>query len=140
MTEVVFVEVTAIRMEMRACEIAEHTYLAGTPLQVIAANQEQAARLDELLWSFKPDSFVPHGLWTGDRNEPSQPVVITDVQERVPEIESLLMMDYCPVELVERFSQAIHLVVVDNQERLEASRGYWTQLRAAGFTMRHQRR
>ena len=45
MTEVVFVEVTAIRMEMRAYEIAEHIYLAGTPLQVIAANQEQAARL-----------------------------------------------------------------------------------------------
>ena len=140
MTEVIFVEVTAIRMEMRACEIAERNYLAGIPLQIITANQEQAARLDELLWSFKPDSFVPHGLLTGDRNEPSQPVVITDIQERLPQIKSLLMMDYCPVELVKRFSQAIHLVVIDNKERLEASRGYWTQLRDAGFTMRHQRR
>ena len=140
MTGVIFVEVTAIRMEIQACEIAERDYLAGIPLQIIAANQEQAARLDELLWSFKPDSFVPHGLWTGDRIEPSQPVVITDTQERVLEIESLLMMDYCPVELVKQFSQAIHLVVVDNQERLETSRGYWTQLRDAGFTMKHQRR
>jgi DNA polymerase-3 subunit chi len=139
MTEVIFVEVTASRMEMRTCEIAERTYAQGISLQIIAANQEQAARLDELLWSFRPDSFVPHGLYQGDQNEPSQPVAITHVTERVSGIEGLIMMDYCPVDLVKQFSQAIHLVVVDNPERLEASRRYWTQLKDAGFTMKHQK-
>jgi DNA polymerase IIIc chi subunit len=54
MTEITFVEVTASRMEMRACEIAEHTYAQGERLQIIALDEEQAARLDDLLWTYKP--------------------------------------------------------------------------------------
>jgi len=36
MTEVIFVEVTASRMEIRACEIAEQTYAQGERLQINA--------------------------------------------------------------------------------------------------------
>ena len=32
------------------------------------------------------------------------------------------------------------VVVVDNRERLEASRRYWTLLEDAGFALRHQKR
>ena len=104
MTEVVFVEVTASRMEVRACEIAEHTYAQGDRLQIIAIDEQQAARLDDL---------------SG--------------------IASLLTMDYCPVEMIQQFSRVIHVVVMDNQERLEASRRYWTLLKDAGFSLRHQK-
>jgi len=140
MTEVIFVEVTASRMEIRACEIAEHTYAQGKRLQINAIDEEQAARLDDLLWTYKPDNFVPHGLWKSMDNESAQPVVITTRKERVPEIASLLTMDYCPVEMVQQFSKVIHVVLADNQERLEASRRYWTLLKDAGFSLRHQKR
>ena len=140
MTEITFVEVTASRMEMRACEIAEHSYAQGDRLQIIAIDEEQAARLDDLLWTYKPDNFVPHGLWKGMENEYTQPVVITTQKERVPGIASLLTMDYIPAEIVRLFSRVIHVVVVDNQERLEASRRYWTLLKDAGFSLKHQKR
>jgi DNA polymerase-3 subunit chi len=140
MTEVIFVEVTASRMEIRACEIAEHTYAQGERLQIIAIDEEQAARLDDLLWTYKPDNFVPHTLWKSMDNESAQPVVITTRKERVPGIASLLTMDYCPVEMVQQFSKVTHVVLVDNQERLEASRRYWTLLKDAGFSLRFQKR
>lgn len=140
MTEVVFVEVAASRMEMRACEIAEHTYAQGDRLQIITIDEEQAARLDDLLWTYKPDNFVPHGLWKDMDSDSAQSVVITTRKERVPGIASLLTMDYCPVEVVQQFSKVIHVVVVDNQERLEASRRYWTLLKDAGFRLSHQKR
>jgi DNA polymerase-3 subunit chi len=139
MTEVVFVEVTASRMEVRACEIAENTYAQGDRLQIIAIDEQQAARLDDLLWTYKPDNFVPHGLWKGMDTESTQPVVITTRKERVSGIASLLTMDYCPVEMIQQFSRVIHVVVMDNQERLEASRRYWTLLKDAGFSLRHQK-
>ncbi len=139
-TEVIFVEITASRMEMRACEIAEHTYAQGERLQIIAIDEEQAARLDDLLWTYKPDNFIPHGLWKSMDNESGQSVVITTRKERVPGIASLLTMDYCPIEMVQQFSKVIHVVLVDNQERLEASRRYWTLLKDAGFSLSHQKR
>jgi DNA polymerase-3 subunit chi len=140
MTEVVFVEVTASQIETRACEIAEHTYAQGERLQIIALDEEQAARLDDLLWTYKPDNFVPHGRWKSMDSESDHPVVITTRKERVPGIASLLTMDYCPVKMVQQFSKVIHVVVVDNQERLEASRRYWTLLKDAGFSLRHRKR
>ena len=139
MTEVVFVEVTASRMEVRACEIAENTYAQGDRLQIIAIDEQQAARLDDLLWTYKPENFVPHGLWKSMDTESTQPVVITTRKERVSGIASLLTMDYCPVEMIQQFSRVIHVVVMDNQERLEASRRYWTLLKDAGFSLRHQK-
>ena len=140
MTQILFVEVTASRLEMRACEIAERTYAKGDRLQIIAADQQQAVRLDSLLWTFRPDSFVPHGIFEGEKDEIVPPVLICARQERFPDFDFLLMLDYCPVEIVGQFSKATHLVVLDNRERLEASRHYWTQLKEAGFTLRHQKR
>ena len=140
MTEILFVEVTASRMEMRACEIAERNYSQGRRLQIIAVDEKQAVRLDDLLWTFKPDTFVPHDLWTGISGKPGQAVIITCKQEQVEGIDYLLMMDYCGVDLVGQFSQAVHLVVVDHPERLDASRSYWTLLKEAGFSLRHQKR
>ena len=140
MTEVRFIEVTERRMEMRACEIAERTFTQGNRLQIIAADQKQAMRLDDLLWTFRPDSFVPHGLFEEDKDEPPQPVIITTKLEPIPGVESLLMLNYCPIELVGQFSQVIHLIIVDNLERLQASREYWAQLKEAGFTLTHQKR
>jgi len=129
MTEVIFVEVTVSRMEMRACEIAEENYARGRKLQIIALDQEQAERLDDF----------PHGLWVGSADEPDQPVVITTRKEQVVGMDSLLMMGYSEVDLVSRFSHAFHLVV-DNEERLDSSRRYWTLLKDAGFSLRHQSR
>ncbi len=140
MTEVLFVEVTQNRMEIRACEIAEDNYAQGNRVQIIAVDEGQAARLDDLLWTFKPDSFIPHGIRSASANEPGESLVITTEQERGEGMDSLLMMDYCEAELVGQFSLAVHMVVVDNRERLEASRRYWTQLKEAGFSLRHQRR
>jgi DNA polymerase-3 subunit chi len=139
MTEITFVEVTASRMEIRVCEIAERIYAQGDRLLIVAIDEEQAVRLDDLLWTYKPDNFVPHTLWKGMDNESAQPVVITTQKEQLPGITSLLTMDYCPVEMIQHFSKVIHVVVVDNQERLEASRRYWTLLKDAGFSLKHRK-
>ena len=140
MTEVIFLEVSQSRMESRACEVAEEIYARGSRLQIIALDQEQAERLDDLLWTFKPETFIPHGLWAGTPSEPTAPVIITSRKEAVEGMDSLVMMGYGDVGLVSQFSQAYHLVVVDNQERLDGSRGYWTLLKDAGFSLRHQSR
>jgi DNA polymerase-3 subunit chi len=140
MTTVVFVETTASLMETRACEIAEHLYAKGNSVQVIAVDDDQAKRLDDLLWTFKPDSFIPHRISTGSADEAGEPVVITTKKERLKKIDVLLMMDCLETGLVKQFSYVVHLIVVDNSERLGASRTYWAQLKEAGCMLQHQKR
>jgi DNA polymerase-3 subunit chi len=139
MTAILFVEVTANRLEFRVCELAEGIYARGGRLQILAPDPDQASRLDDLLWTFRPDSFIPHGLMEPAGGDPSLPVVITTREEPVPGIDHLLMMEFASPEFIHSFVEAIHFVVVDNRERREASRRYWVQLREAGSTLRHQK-
>ncbi|MFP3871225.1 MAG: DNA polymerase III subunit chi [Syntrophobacteria bacterium] len=140
MTEILFVEVTAGSLEFKACEIAERIYARGHRLQLVASGRKQAVSLDELLWSFRPDSFVPHIFLEGGPGEHCAPVVITTRQQHISGFDHLLMLECCAPEMAAQFTRAIHLVVMDNRERLLASRRYWSQLKEAGFSPRHRKR
>jgi len=45
-----------------ACRLIEKAYTQGHHIYVHTDNAEQAEQLDQLLWSFRPDSFVPHQM------------------------------------------------------------------------------
>jgi DNA polymerase III subunit chi len=55
-----------------ACRLIEKAYLQGNHVYVHAADEQQAEQLNTVLWSFRPDSFVPHELMneTPDTNCP----------------------------------------------------------------------
>ena len=45
-----------------ACRLIEKAYLRGHKVFVFCNNRQEAETLDELLWTFKEDSFIPHNL------------------------------------------------------------------------------
>lgn len=48
--------------ERFACRLAEKAYKSGHRVLLVAADPAQAARLDELMWTFRQGSFIPHAL------------------------------------------------------------------------------
>ncbi|MCC7258879.1 MAG: DNA polymerase III subunit chi [Gammaproteobacteria bacterium] len=48
-----------------ACRLAEKAYHLGHRVHLQAASPAEAGRLDELLWTFRQGSFVPHEIATG---------------------------------------------------------------------------
>ncbi len=44
------------------CRIIEKAYRLGRKVYIHANDKEQAHELDEILWNFKPEAFVPHNL------------------------------------------------------------------------------
>lgn len=63
-----------------ACKLAEKAYGLGHKIYIHAADPMQARQLDELLWTFKQNSFVPHALYPPAADE-SAPVLIGDEPE-----------------------------------------------------------
>lgn len=56
-----------------ACRLAEKAYRLDNTVHIHAGSLETAEQLDELLWTFRDGSFVPHDLLTpalADRNSP----------------------------------------------------------------------
>jgi DNA polymerase-3 subunit chi len=45
-----------------ACRLAEKAHRMGLRVHVHSASAEQAHRLDDLLWTFRAGSFLPHAL------------------------------------------------------------------------------
>ena len=45
-----------------ACELAQNAYVNQQLVYVHTQDREQAYAVDELLWQFEPNSFVPHNL------------------------------------------------------------------------------
>ena len=83
MTRVDFYILEADRPKSReqfACRLAEKAYRLGNSVYIHTRDQQQASELDQLLWTFNQDSFVPHAI-EGDSPDPEAPVLIGHTAE-----------------------------------------------------------
>jgi len=74
-----------------ACRITEKAYRQKNRVYIHTNNAQQASRIDELLWTFREVSFVPHISVTGPVNEEKQAqtaVIIgcADIPEMAPDV------------------------------------------------------
>ena len=60
------------------CELARRAHDAGSPTLILARDQAQAEALDDALWAFDPDAYVPHQIAGRDDDEDETPVLIAD--------------------------------------------------------------
>ena len=58
------------------CELAKRAYAAGLPTLILARDQAQAEDLDDLLWAFDPDAYIPHQIAGSDADDEATPVLI----------------------------------------------------------------
>jgi len=71
-----------------ACRLTQKAWNQGLRIYVLASTDEQAARMDDLLWTFQQDSFVPHERWhgTSDSNAITE---ATDDEMGGPKVKSM---------------------------------------------------
>ena len=58
-----------------ACKLVEKAYAQNHMITLMTRSQNHAQEIDTLLWSFKPDSFIPHEI-VGDK-----PSITTNEEE-----------------------------------------------------------
>lgn len=78
MTEVKFYILPDVgSREAFVCRLADQRYRQGQRLHIHTGSGEQARRIDQLLWTFRDNSFVPHALTTQlQPDEPHPPICI----------------------------------------------------------------
>ncbi len=112
------------------CRLIEKAYAKGHRVYVHCANQHDAERIDELLWTYKADSFIPHNL-QGEGPEPPPPVQIGFAKEPRGFNDILInLAEDVPVFFV-KFKRIIELVSNIDSEK-ELSRAHYRSYRAKG--------
>ena len=112
------------------CELARKANDAGQPLLILAASAVQAELLDELLWEFDPDAYVPHQIAGMDEDDEVTPVLIVPPEFEAPMRPLVLNLRNEPVP--GGFERVLEVVPADASAR-EPMRQRWTHYKSAGL-------
>lgn len=114
-----------------AVRLADKAFQRGHNIFINAADEEQARQLDDLLWTYRPASFLPHGLHGEDL---SDTIAIGWGQE--PEGHNDLLINL-QLEIPEFFSrfQRVAEVVTQDPTSLEALRRSWSFYKGRGYQL-----
>jgi DNA polymerase-3 subunit chi len=115
---------------MVACRLLEKAYARGHRVYVFCNNQHDAELIDELLWTFKEDSFIPHNL-QGEGPEPPPPIQIGFGNEPRGFNDILLNLTNKIPPFYTRFKRVMELVTNVETEK-EQSRTNYREYRAKG--------
>lgn len=118
-----------------AAKLAEKAITEGDRVCLFCDDQEQAALLDDLLWRFRPDSFLPHEIVADGAVTPIAPVGLMWSQPAPEDWETLLVMAPRLPAQADRF-QRLALVAHNDPATLDQARGLYRQLRELGCTPR----
>ncbi len=116
-----------------ACKLAEKAYRLENTVHIIAASRADAERLDELLWTFRDGSFVPHHIVTATGN-PESPISIGCDSDAVEPRDLLInLCDEVPAT-AESFPRVAELVSSD-QDSKQRSRARYSHYRDQGHEL-----
>lgn len=92
---------------------------------------ERMAALDDALWSYKEESFLPHGRI--DRPDPElQPILLTDRAGTPNRPDVLFVIDGAEPGEIEGLSRVIVLFDGRDEGAVDAARARWAALKESG--------
>ena len=100
-----------------ACKLAEKAWRLDNSVYIHAGDRAAAERLDEMLWTFRDGSFVPHGLADSSDGTEASPIVIGFGATGAGERDLLInLCDEIPA-CIEGFPRVAELVTSDENCR-----------------------
>ena len=114
------------------CELARKAFDANLPTLVLARDSEQAEQLDDLLWSFDDDAYIPHQI-AGDDEDDLAPVLIVAPDTDTPLRALVINLRDAAVE--GGFDRVLEVVPADDSAR-GPLRERWKQYKSRGFDLK----
>lgn len=122
-----------------ACRLLRKAYRQGVRVAVAGGPQE-LQRLDQALWTFEAQEFVPHRrLRAGEAVPPPlvrTPIWLLDAGARAPDCEVLVNLGPERHETDASFQRIVEIVSGDDEDA-RAGRRRWKQYESQGWTIRH---
>jgi len=114
-----------------ACRLAEKAYRAGLRVLLAVDDRERAEQLDQLLWTFREDSFLPHAPQEAAQGAA---VEINCGEEPGPHHGLLINLRSEVPDWFSRFERLAE-IVVQRPETLARSRSRFSHFRDRGYPL-----
>jgi DNA polymerase-3 subunit chi len=103
----------------------------GWKVVVQAETPERVRALDDALWTFADESFLPHGT-EADGSPDAQPILLTTDDINPNGAQVRVMIDNAPSGDLSVYARALVLFDGNNDDALAFERERWKDLKAAG--------
>jgi DNA polymerase III subunit chi len=133
-TEVLFYHLERQPLETVLPVLVEKTVERGWRAVIQAGTVEAVQPLNALLWTYKPDGFLPHGA-KGDGPAEEQPVYLTHENDNPNGATVRFLVEGAAPTTFEGYDRIVLMFDGRNPDALAAARGHWKAAKAAGATM-----
>lgn len=112
------------------CELARKAYDGNLWTLILARDEAQAEELDELLWSFDDEAYIPHQIAGTDDEDDLTPVLIATPDTDAP--ARALVINLRDAAYAGQCERVLEVVPADPAAR-DPLRERWKQYKARGF-------
>ena len=112
--------------------LLEKSLERGWRALVRTTSRERVAALDDVLWSYRDESFLPHGA-AHDADPELQPVLLADDVKDHDERDLLILIDRAQAASIDHYKRVILLFDGGDEEALREARARWQSFKADGL-------
>jgi DNA polymerase III subunit chi len=138
MTEIWFYHLQRRTLEDVLPGLLERALQRGWRAVVQGASEERIAALDEHLWTYSDDSFLPHGS-ARDGDPKTQPIFLTTGPENPNGARARFLIEGAEIapilERGETYERIMFLFDGNDAEALAIARTQWSELKSRGLTL-----
>ena len=134
MSDIGFYHLTRTPLERALPKILEKVLASGARAVVRAGSGERVAFLDGALWTYRPDSFLPHGS-ARDGEAAQQPIWLTTAEENPNGATILVLTDGTEAGDLDSFERCVDMFDGNDVDAVDAARARWTAYKDAGHAL-----
>ena len=124
MTEISFYQLTTTPVEKALPKLLEKIISQGLRTLILTASEETAETLATQLWTYHPNSFLPHGT-RKDGFVENQPIFISHLEDNPNFSEVLVVLDGRIPISIQKFKRALDLFEGRDEEDLKEAEKRW---------------
>lgn len=117
-------------------QLLERILRAEGQAVVMAASEDRVEALANMLWTYTPNSWLPHGT-SKDGFAEKQPIWLTDREENPNAARFLVLTDGMSSSQMDTFERCLDLFDGNHEDMVAAARARWTAAKAAGHELHY---
>jgi DNA polymerase-3 subunit chi len=130
--EVLFYHLQGRSLEQTLPQLLERTLQRGWKATVRASSPERLKALDDHLWTYADESFLPHGR-EDDAQAADFPIVLTLAGARLNDADVCFAVDGAPLPADGGWTRAVLIFDGGDPDALDAARRQWREIKARGL-------
>ncbi len=133
-TEVYFYHLEHRTLDQVLPGLLERSLARGWRAVVQASSKERVEALNTLLWTYREDSFLPHGT-ASDGTPAAQPIYLTDEEDNPNAAAVRFLVDGAALADASPYTRVVHLLDGRDPDAVAQARGVWTTAKEQGYAV-----